>query len=155
MRTRVRLRRSQGTTVDLVITTDVGATVADVAEAIARAEAVGGRAPGTAAVTLAVTPPGGGAARSLPRRPGLAEAGLRAGSIIALVPASDRFVEPGVDLSQAYARLTVISGPQSGLEVNLPKGTTTVGRGPRCEVRLTDPFRLGAGSAALVAPARA
>lgn len=138
MRTRLTLRRSRGSTVDLVVTADIGATVADVAEAIARAEASGGRPPHAGAVTLALTPPGGGQTRSLSRRVGLAEAGLRAGSTVALVPASDRFAEPGVDPSQAYARLTVISGPQVGLEANLPKGVTTVGRGPSCDVRLTD-----------------
>lgn len=124
----------------MVLTTDVGATVADVADAVARAEASSGRVPRTSAITVALTPPGEGKTRVLPRRTGLTEAGLRAGSTITLVPAADRFEETGADLCHACARLTVVSGPEAGLEVNLPRGTTTVGRRQGSDVRLTDPM---------------
>ena len=142
MRTRLTLRRSVGRPADIVVTTDVGATVRDVAEAVARAEAAAGRRtpnPGEV-LTLAALPPDGARPRSLPRELGLAEAGLRAGSTVALVPASDRFAEPGAELRHAYARLRVAAGPQAGLELDLPRGVSSIGRGQGCDVRLADPM---------------
>lgn len=136
MRTRVTLRRPGGSTTDITVTTDAGATIGDVAEAIARAEAM----PRTDGVTLHVTPPEGGDGRSLPSRAGVADAGLRPGSTVGVVPASDRFAEPGLDPHLAYARLQVLSGPTAGLEVDLPRGVTTVGRGEGNDVRLADPM---------------
>ena len=38
----------------------------------------------------------------------------------------------------AAALLTVISGPDAGLQVNLPSGSVTIGRAADCDVRLTD-----------------
>lgn len=142
MRTRLTYRRpvrDRGVDVDVVVTADAGATVADVADALVRAERVAGHAV-TGPVTLALAPPDGGAPRTLPRRAGLAEAGLRAGSTIGLTPAEDDTAGTGVAPQDAHARLTVVSGPQAGLEVHLPRGTTTVGRGAHCDVRLTDPL---------------
>ncbi len=141
MRTRLTYRRvvRERGDADVVVTTDAGASVADVADALARAEAAGGTSV-TGPVTIALAPPDGGAPRVLPRRAGLAEAGLRAGSTIALTPADDGDARTGAAPQDAYARLTVVSGPQAGLEVALPRGTTTVGRGPACDVRLTDPM---------------
>lgn len=142
MRTRLTYRRAvpdRVVEVDVVVTTDAGATVADVADALVRAEAVAGRVvPG--AVTLALAPPDGGAARTLPRRAGLAEAGLRAGSTVVLTPVRDEPGGTGVAPHDAHARLTVVSGREAGLEVHLPRGTTTVGRGAASDVRLTDPM---------------
>lgn len=142
VRTRLTYRRAvpdRVVEVDVVVTADAGATVADVADAFVRAEAVAGRVvPGT--VTLALAPPDGGAPRTLPRRAGLAEAGLRAGSTVGLTPADDEPAGTGVAPHDAYARLTVVSGPQAGLEVHLPRGTTTIGRGPHSDMRLDDPM---------------
>ena len=142
MRTRLTYRRpvhERVVEVDVVVTADAGATVADVADALVRAELVAGRAV-AGPVTLALAPPDGGAPRTLPRRAGLAEAGLRAGSTVGLTPAEDDAAATGVAPQDAHARLTVVSGPQAGLEVHLPRGTTTVGRGPHSDVRLTDPM---------------
>ena len=134
MRTRVTLRRPGGATTDVVVTTEAGATVGDVAETIARAEGIdaGERQ------TLLLTVPGAETGRALPRAAGLGEAGLRAGSTIALVPSSDRYAEPGTAPHLAEARLQVLSGPQAGLEVDLPRGVATIGRGEGCTVRLSD-----------------
>lgn len=136
MRTRVTLRRAGGTTADITITTDAGATIGDVAEAIARAEG----AARTEGVTLLVEPPEGGDARTAVTRSSLADAGLRAGSTIAVVPASDRYAEPGLDPRLAFARLSVVTGPAAGLHVDLPQGVTTIGRGEANDVRLDDPM---------------
>jgi S-DNA-T family DNA segregation ATPase FtsK/SpoIIIE len=140
LRTRLTLRQSQGNTTDLVVTTDVGATVGDVADAIVRSEAAAGRPSSASTVTLRLEPPDRGPERSLRRSSGLVEAGLGAGSIVEVISASDARVEPGVDPSRAYARLHVVAGPQTGLEVDLPSGATTIGRGADSDIRLTDPM---------------
>ncbi|MCC2334540.1 FtsK/SpoIIIE domain-containing protein [Cellulomonas wangsupingiae] len=142
MRTRLTYRRAApggAVDVDVVVTADAGAIVADVADALVRAERAAGNVV-TGEVTLALAPPDGGAPRTLPRRAGLAEAGLRAGSTVGLTPADEGAPGTGVAPQDAHARLTVVSGPQAGLEVHLPRGTTTVGRGPHSDVRLTDPL---------------
>lgn len=136
MRTRVTLRRASGATADVTITTDAGATVGDVAEAVARAE--GARL--AAGVTLLVEPPEGGEPRTAVTRSGLADAGLRAGSTISVVPAAERYPERRVDPGLAVARLSVVTGPAAGLHVDLPPGVTTIGRGAASDVRLDDPM---------------
>lgn len=137
MRTRLTLRRPGGVSTDVVVTTDAGATVGDIAEAIARVDGLPAAA-ATGGVTLLATPPDGRPPRTLHRTEGVVEAGLRAGSTVALVGASDRYAEPGLDPRLAHARLRVEQGPQAGLEVDLPRGVVTVGRGPACDIRLTD-----------------
>ncbi|GAA4625720.1 FtsK/SpoIIIE domain-containing protein [Cellulomonas oligotrophica] len=130
MRTRLTIRRPHGGTHDVVVTTDAGATVADVADALARAADADPGAP----ATLVVEPPDGGPARALPRTTGVVEAGLQAGSTVTLAPAGDDATAPG----PAHARVDVVAGPDAGLTVDLPPGTSTVGRGPAATVRLTD-----------------
>ncbi|MBO9556706.1 FtsK/SpoIIIE domain-containing protein [Cellulomonas sp.] len=137
MRTRLTLRRPGGVSTDVVVTTDAGATVGDIAEAVARVDGLPAGASG-GGVTLLASPPDGRAPRTLHRAEGVVEAGLRAGSTVALVAASDRFAEPGLDPRLAHARLRVEHGPQAGLELDLPRGVVTIGRGPACDVRLTD-----------------
>lgn len=140
MRTRLTYRRAEPdrvVDVDVVVTSDAGATVGDVARTFVRAEAAADRSV-AGPVTLALVPADGGAARLLPPSAGLAEAGLRAGSTVFLAAAEDT-AGSGVAPQDAHARLNVVSGPEAGLEVHLPRGTTTIGRGPDCGVRLTDP----------------
>lgn len=141
VRTRLRLGRSTGKFVDLVVTTDTGASVADVAEAIVRADP--GALPSIAfagPVTLRLTPPDGGDAWTLHRDLGLVDAGLRAGSSVVVVPASDRFAALDDPREAGVVRLRVVAGPAAGFEVDLPGGVTTIGRMPGCDVRLADPL---------------
>lgn len=141
MRTKLTLRQPDGAAADIVVTTDVGATVGDVADAIARTQGLGGRhAEGGGPVTLRLQLPGGDEARSLRRGSGIAEAGLRPGSTVTLVPSSDRYAEPGPGRAEVAARLRVTGGPDTGLEVDLGEGASTVGRGSQVSVRLTDPM---------------
>lgn len=60
--------------------------------------------------------------------------GLRDGDVLTLGQAGDRDLTAG-----AVLRLHVTGGPDAGLIVALPRGVTTVGRGPMCDVTLTDP----------------
>ena len=134
MRTRLTLRRSSGATSDIVVTTDVGASVGDVADALSRAEVASGRQPQQAVdQTLRLTPPEGGPWHALDRGSGLAEASLRAGSVIALGPA-----ESTDGNLLAAARVDILAGPDAGRQVDIPAGVSTVGRGATATLRLSD-----------------
>ena len=134
MRTRLTLRRSSGEMSDVVVTTDVGALVGDVADALARSDAT--LRPEVAdahPLTLRLMPPEGGPWKVLTRGSGLIDAGVRAGSVIAVGPA-----EPDDGHLPAAAHVRVVSGPDAGRQVNLPAGVTTIGRGPDVGLRLRD-----------------
>lgn len=60
--------------------------------------------------------------------------GLRDGDVLTLGQAGERDLTAG-----AVLRLHVTGGPDAGFIVALPRGVTTVGRGPMCDVTLTDP----------------
>jgi S-DNA-T family DNA segregation ATPase FtsK/SpoIIIE len=64
------------------------------------------------------------------------EAGIRSGSRVMLAADS----APVGDGQAPVAVLTVHSGPNAGATFDLPSGSTTVGRGPSCDVRLDDPM---------------
>lgn len=142
MRTKLTLSRAGRADTDVVVTTDVVATVGDVADALARAEAAAGGHPvgPPGAVTLRVETPDRAARRSLRRGAGVAESGIRPGSWIRLVELAERFAEPGVDPAAAAARLTVLSGPDAGKVFTLRDGVNTVGRQVGADVPLLDPM---------------
>lgn len=133
MRTRLLLRRPGGRTCAVTLVTDATATAGDLATTLHRTD--------PAAVTgepvLRIHRPEDTGFRTVPSGTSLAEAGLRAGSTIAL---GDERSEATEAESEAVARLVVIAGPDSGREVDLPAGSATVGRGPDCDLRLTDPL---------------
>src|SRR5450830_1141683 len=89
--------------------------------------------PPTVDQTLRLTPPEGGPWHALERGSGLAEAGLRAGSVIALGPA-----ESNDGRLLAAARIDVLAGPDAGRQVDIPAGVSTVGRGSGATLRLSD-----------------
>ncbi|MGN8244445.1 FtsK/SpoIIIE domain-containing protein [Cellulomonas soli] len=136
MRTRLLLRRPDGMTEAVVIEADAVTTVGDVADTLVRADPRLGGPVGE--VELSACPVGATQFRSLPRAIPLLDAGLRAGSTVAVTRAARRFVEPGADVADAAARLIVLGGPDAGLEVLLPAGVHTVGRGRDVTVRLDD-----------------
>ncbi|MDO8122242.1 FtsK/SpoIIIE domain-containing protein [Isoptericola sp. b490] len=147
MRTKLTLRVDGGPDRDIVVTTDVSATVGDVADALARAApgASAGSPQVSGAVTLEVETPDHAVRRSLRRSTGMVESGIRAGSWLRLVPggASVRHPRPGDPcpeaLAAAAARLTVLFGPDQGAEHTLPTGVSTIGRHVDADVPLTDP----------------
>ncbi len=99
-----------------------GASVGDVADALA---AGAGLPAGSA---LEVTTSDG--TTVLPRA---SDAAVRGGAVVALVDEAHAAGPPG-------ARLQVLTGPDQGLDVRLPRGVTTIGRDERCDVRLGDPM---------------
>ena len=116
----------------LLVTADATSTAADVAVALAGAEEYGGHVPG-GQVTLRVLD----GERSVTLAPDqtLVDSGLRSGSRIELTAAVEA---KGAAVPAAV--LTVISGPDAGLQVGLPVGSTEIGRAAECDVRLSDPL---------------
>ncbi|MDM7830220.1 FtsK/SpoIIIE domain-containing protein [Cellulomonas edaphi] len=111
---------------DVVVAADADATVGDVADALASV-------PEQGTLTLHVQHPGDELAAVLPRAGLASEVALHAGSLV-------RLVAPADDDRVAGARVQVVTGPVAGLDVQLPRGLATVGRGDGCDVLLDDPM---------------
>ncbi|WP_431836248.1 FtsK/SpoIIIE domain-containing protein [Cellulomonas sp. Y8] len=133
MRTRVVLRRPHAPATPVTITTDATATTGDLADALVRADPVGAPPPPR---VLRIHRPDDVELRTLDPAITLSESGFRAGSTITVAAADHR--EEGAE-APAVVRLVVVAGPDSGRELDLPAGTATIGRGPDCDLRLTDP----------------
>ncbi|MFB9956903.1 FtsK/SpoIIIE domain-containing protein [Cellulomonas denverensis] len=131
MRTRVVLRRPRAAT-PVTITTEATATVGDLADALVRADPASA-VPGEP--ELSIHRPDDVDFRRIRRDTSLSEAGFRAGSTIAVTPRDASEITSG---SAAVARLVVVAGPDSGQEIELGAGVATIGRGPDCDLRLTD-----------------
>ncbi|MCF6378473.1 FHA domain-containing protein [Nocardioides KLBMP 9356] len=114
----------------LLVTADATTTAGSLAQTLAGAKEFTGHVPG-GELTLRGTV----GAREVVLEPGLPliDSGLRSGARVELASAAqDGATKP------AAALLTVISGPDAGLQVSLPSGSVTIGRAADCDVRLTD-----------------
>ncbi len=135
MRLKVTLRRPSGP-VDLSITADATASVADVAAYLAASDP---EAAGTAVANLTLRTSDGATAaapRLLDGGVGILDSGIRSGSRIELAQAF-----PGaIGQQQAVALLRVVSGPDAGREFPLSAGATVIGRDHSVDVRLSDPL---------------
>ena len=167
MRLKFSLSRSGRPIVDLAATVDGTVTVGDLASALDRCDpdrdAIRGarnadswfdresgsdgdsaseRGVPSSRLTLRVYPGATATGSSAILSAGLplSVSGLRSGSLVSLAAVSDRWSGPGSAPSAAAATLSVLSGPDAGREFSLPEGTSTLGRDPACEVRLTDPL---------------
>ncbi|BDZ39629.1 FtsK/SpoIIIE domain-containing protein [Microbacterium suwonense] len=138
MKLKLTLHREAGP-VDLAVTADATATVADVAARLLAGDPTRrSTAPSNATLHIldASAPQG---SRPLAPQTTVAEAGLLSGMHVRVAPAAAP--EPTGDTgSRAVARLRVLSGPDAGQEFPLPAGATVVGRDRDVGVRLTDPM---------------
>ncbi|WP_010535167.1 FtsK/SpoIIIE domain-containing protein [Brachybacterium squillarum] len=143
MRITLTVQRAGAGPTDLEVTADATATVADLAEALLRADPLHPQDPPPEQATLQVgdAPEAGGrGTRTLARDQDLIQAGLRSGSTVRLVPAP----APGDPLDDAerdgaVALLRVLSGPEAGREIPLGSGSHVIGREGELDVRLADP----------------
>ncbi|WP_066043320.1 FtsK/SpoIIIE domain-containing protein [Herbiconiux solani] len=136
MRIKATLRRPGGSTSNLVITADATASVGDIADAIYVADPQrSGEAP-TQKLTLQISA-SSGEQRVADPASNLLDAGVRSGSVLDLVQASEGYVSPGAS-GPAAATLRVLSGPDAGAEFPLPFGSSYIGRERGIDVRLSD-----------------
>jgi DNA segregation ATPase FtsK/SpoIIIE, S-DNA-T family len=124
MQIRLSIRTVDGFARDVAVTASRGAVVDEVGAAL-----------------TALLPAGGdgeavfwSGPHRLPASALLGGPGLRDGDVLMLGRAGERDLVAG-----AVLRLHVTGGPDAGLIVPLPRGVTTVGRAPTCDVVLTDP----------------
>ncbi|GAA1744673.1 FtsK/SpoIIIE domain-containing protein [Nostocoides vanveenii] len=135
MRIRLTLRRPDGSRANVQIVADGTATAGDMAAALAAGE--DGRAdPGRRDLTLRLLGSRGEGATLAPATPVL-EAGLRSGATVELAHAA---AAGKADRGSVGALLRVVTGPNSGLEVQLPIGSSDFGRSHDCDVRVNDPL---------------
>lgn len=120
-------------TADLLVTVDPNTTVGALADYLACC-APDRDADLAASYTLCLAGRTGGEIR-----PDLsvADSGLLSGIVVSLARADTRFADYR---GSSPATLHVVSGPDAGSEYPLPFGTSVVGRGKDCEIRLSDPM---------------
>jgi len=145
---KITLDRPQGAT-DLVLTASADATVGDMATALALRDpdgrgrsaswpsgGSGGTGPGgtspAGAVTLTVLD---GQRVTLDPALPAADSGIKSGDYVTVAPAADRYADRAARL---VAQVTVLSGPDAGQRVPLPRGNSTIGRGNGCDLVLSD-----------------
>ncbi|MFF1634262.1 FtsK/SpoIIIE domain-containing protein [Leifsonia sp. NPDC058248] len=126
---------------DVVVTADVTATVADIAERLAAlpkrsAARTEQRAPGERPpLTLRVEFPGATQGRVLNPGAAVHESSLRSGCRVEVVPVGER--RPGDERDDAPAALVrILAGPESGREFGVTSGVNLVGRDPSAAVFL-------------------
>lgn len=138
MKLKVTLQRPAGA-VDLGITADATASVADVAAHLAAADpASSARAiPGDLTLRTSAGPNEAVPSRLLDGEVGILDSGIRSGSVIELAQ-----VFPGGNRQQdeAAAVLRVLAGADAGREFPLPSGSSVIGRDRSVDVRLSDPL---------------
>ncbi|MBK8468270.1 MAG: FHA domain-containing protein [Actinomycetales bacterium] len=120
---------------DIQITADATARVGDVADALAGANQAKGAAVPTG-MTLRVIDASGRSTGALNPRASLVDSGIRSGSTMELTQAQTTQDRRG----GAAALLRVLAGPDVGIEVPLPVGSSEIGRTVECDVKLNDPL---------------
>lgn len=117
------------------VTADATVTAGDVARALLQGPAADGAVDEAALPTLRVTDQAGGITVLPATRP-VVHSGVVSGAVLEVVPGASRQAHQG----EPVALLRVLSGPDTGVEVALYAGTSTIGRASECTVRLTDPL---------------
>lgn len=140
MKLKLTLRRPGGA-VDLTVTADATATVADVARMLLVADPQNAATADEGAVTLSVSGAAGSdAARTVNGDASLAESGLLSGTAVEVVRESGRFSSADGGRGAPVATVRVLAGPDAGREFAVPAGASVIGRDRAGDLRLTDPM---------------
>ena len=117
------------------VTADATVTSGDVARALLKGPAADVDIDEAARPTLRVTDQAGGVT-VLPPGQLVVNSGVVSGAVLEVVPGATQHAPQG----DPVALLRVLGGPDTGVEVALYQGTSTVGRSAESTVRLTDPL---------------
>lgn len=123
MQIRLSVRDADGLARDVAINAPPGAVLDEVSPTLATLLDPGAGEPGLWS-----------GSQLLPAQALLGGPGLRNGDVLQLGQPGERDLAAG-----AVLRVHVTGGPDAGLIMPLPRGVTTVGRGPACDITLTDP----------------
>jgi len=137
MKLKLGLIGNGNATIDVVVTVDPGATVAELAGALDRRNPNGPAIQAPQAVTLARWAPNQ-ELRSIPADLTLTEAGLRSGGSVRIV--ADRGTHAAGANAPKVATVRILAGPDAGQEFEVPEGTSYIGRDSQCDIHLTDPM---------------
>lgn len=139
MRLKLGLRRQTGSPVDIAVTADSTATVADIARAIAATDpsSVHRDRMSQASLTLAVAPPTSADPVVLEPDLLIGDAPIGSGFNVAVVVHAP---VPAAASGVAAAVIRILSGPEAGREVALRRGNSTIGRTAGVDVVLADPL---------------
>jgi S-DNA-T family DNA segregation ATPase FtsK/SpoIIIE len=141
MKIKLTMRRTTGTEVNLAVTADGTAQVADIAKSLYLADPTRNGIDDSANLTVRIIEAegaGSSAIRALDPNSTLLESGLRPGSVIELAAISQQL--SGRDRGPAAATVKILSGPDTGREFSLPFGSSSIGRDHDVDVRLSDPL---------------
>ena len=118
------------------VTADATVTSGDVARALLKGPAADAALDEAALPTLRVTDQAGGVT-VLPPDQLVVSSGVVSGAVLEVVPAATHAGHQG----DPVALLRVLGGPDTGVEVALYAGSSTVGRSSECAVRLAATLR--------------
>jgi DNA segregation ATPase FtsK/SpoIIIE, S-DNA-T family len=134
MKLKLTLLGSKNVPADILITVEPTVTVGELAAQLSQRGP--GLVPSAISGPLTLSRDFRGAQQILGSNLTLIEAGIRPGSIVQIVPdlgdTTPRRNQP------AAAKVRVLSGPDAGVEFDVPVGTTSIGRDPTCEIQLSD-----------------
>lgn len=139
MRLKLTYARASGSEDDIVVTVDAGASIGEVAEAIAVSDPKSAARP-PAEPTLRATLPGQPEGVLLPRDAPVGEAWIGSGARIEIVDGGRHFASPEVAAGSVRARVTVLEGPDAGLSREIRASGAVVGRDAQCDIVLSDPL---------------
>jgi len=140
VRLKLTLRRADRSEADIVVTTDAAASIAEVATAIERMDPARTGPEASGERTLRAALPGAGSAVVLPPDAPVGDAWIGSGATVEIVDGAAGLRAPAAPGEAPVARLRVLTGPQAGRSWDVPRGSTTIGRDPACEVVLDDPL---------------
>lgn len=134
MNLKLTLQRQNGRPdVDLMVNVDPGTSIGALAEHLDSSDP---ESPVDQADVATLTF-AGPAARLLAPDTSVADAGLHSGARVSLARRESR---PAESTRVVAAVIFVVSGPDAGKEFSLPLGTSVIGRGRECDVRIDDPM---------------
>ncbi|MDA8356982.1 MAG: FtsK/SpoIIIE domain-containing protein [Actinomycetota bacterium] len=141
MKLKVGVMDATGDVRDVAVVVEPGVRIGDIAGALAVRDprAAGAADPATAAAAVTLAQWNGNAlGPAIPPDMSLSEAGLRSGGVVTVVSAHQ--FERGSAGGPGIATLQIRSGPDAGKQIELPAGTSYIGRDPTSDVHLSDPM---------------
>lgn len=134
MQLKLTLQRGRGRTdVDLSVVVDPDTTVGALAEHFAASDP---ESPAHVSGTLTLAFADAGA-KALAPNTSVSDAGIHSGSRLLLTEQAIRTTE---SVHVVAVVIAVVAGPDVGKEFSLPPGTSIIGRGRECDIRLDDPM---------------
>ncbi len=138
MKLKLSLLERGGETSDIAVTLEPSTTIGDIATALQRRDPRSERA-GDGDATLALVVDG---RETNPLVPDLRllDTGIRSGETVRIVNRRSAGPGGGAPAGPKVATLRILEGPDAGKEFDLTEGTTYIGRGPDCDITLSDPM---------------